>query len=237
MRLGDSGVFGSMRGRRAGRKMGIFLVIILIFVAILTVVIAVGRFFAPIIFQVAENEAKRIAIVTSDRAILEIFNKLDISYDDLFTLEKNDEGKIISLSSDMINVNRVKSEVALCVQERISNIKSTELNLPLGTILGSNLFAGFGPYISFEMMPVGVSVVDIVSEFTDSGINQTHLSISLKVNTDIMLLMPGMRRLSKISCDVPVIDTVILGDVPSSYVNVDREGYEFEDDVLQLAEE
>lgn len=237
MRLGDGSVLGTMRGRRVGRKFSVALLIVL-----LTFVFAFCAFYSleeviPTLSRIAENRAKVLASLTANRAVTEIFEEINFSYSDLISFDKNEEGKIVSLTSDMINVNRIKSAVAINVQEKISAIDKSELEIPLGALLGSDVFAGVGPQICFELMPVGAAIVDIISEFTDSGINQTHLTISLKVNTDIALLMPGYRRLTKVSCDVPVIDTVIVGDVPSSYVNVDREGYEFEDDVLQLAEE
>ena len=48
--------------------------------------------------------------------------------------------------------------------------------------------------------------------------------------------MPAMNKKSTVETTVPIIQTVIVGDIPESYTNVDRDGYQFEDDVLQLAE-
>ena len=237
MRLGDMSLFGTMRARKAGRKMSrAFVVLFLTFVFAFSF-IYVLKTIVPTFTRIAENEAKVIATFTTNRAVEEIFENIDLSYTDLFTLEKNDDGKVIAMTSDMINVNRIKSKVAIRVLEKLSEKDMAKMSVPLGTLLGSDVFAGTGPIIDFELMPVGASIVDVFSEFTDSGINQTHLKVFLKVNTDIALLMPGFRRMTKVSSEVPVIDTVIVGDVPSSYVNVDREGYEFEDDVLQLAED
>ena len=237
MRLGEKSIFGSARGRRAGRKFsGVLVILLFVSIFVFSALYSLNTL-VPTLLRIAENEAKIIGTQTANKAAAEVFDSLKFEYTDLFSFEKTESGKIVALKSDMINVNRIKSAVAMNVQGKISEIKTEELEIPLGALMGSDVFAGVGPFVSFELMPVGAAIVDVISEFADSGINQTHLTISLKVNTDIALLMPGIRRMTKVSCDVPVIDTVIVGDVPSSYVNVDREGYEFEDDVLQLAEE
>lgn len=236
MRLGSGSVFKTARGRRNGKKAVKLFCLLLFFFALVILYFYLIKNFVPQLGRVAENNAKVIAINASNNAVFEVFDELDTAYTDLFSFTKNEEGRVLAMTSDMINVNRIKSTVAVRVQEKISSIDETELKIPLGTLMGSNVLAGAGPKIGFKLMPVGAAVVDIVSEFSEAGINQTRLVITLKINTDIALLMPGYRRIAKVCCDVPVIDTVIVGEIPSSYVNVDRDGYDFEDDVLQLAE-
>ena len=156
--------------------------------------------------------------------------------DDIIILIKNDDGTISAAQSNLAGVNKLKALLIQKIQEDILNTSVTEITIPLGTLLADDIFAGLGPYIHIPLMPYGISTIDFESEFEDSGINQTRLTINLNIKTNIELLIPTAHTSSVVSTTVPVIQTIIVGDVPGSYTNVDREGEAYEDDVLQLAE-
>ena len=85
-------------------------------------------------------------------------------------------------------------------------------------------------------MPYGTAETNIITDFSESGINQTKLDVSISVKADLSILIPTIRKKSTVETTVPILQTVIVGSVPNSYTHVDRDGYAFEDDVLQLAE-
>ena len=189
----------------------------------------------PAFAALAENRAKELAARIINEVVVQQFAQ-ETDYDDIVSFERSDDNKINAVKSNLAGVSKLKSDLSLDILQKISALNGQQLSVPLGSLMGSDLFAGFGPEIPFEIKPYGTVNTDIQTEFTEAGINQTKLDVTISVKADMSILMPTMRKKSTVETTVPVIQTVIVGDIPQSYTNVDRDGYAFEDDVLQLAE-
>ena len=190
----------------------------------------------PTFAALAVNHAKNVAIRTIHQTISENVSQKQIEYDSIVLLERNADNSITALKSNLAGISKLKSDLNLEIVENISQINQDTLQVPLGSLLGNDLFAGLGPKISFQIMPYGTAETDIVTNFKESGINQTMLDVSVKVKADLSVLMPTLRKKSTVETTVPVIQTVIVGDVPESYTHVGREGHAYEDDVLEVLE-
>ena len=71
---------------------------------------------------------------------------------------------------------------------------------------------------------------EIDSEFTSVGINQTLHRIYLNLDCSIGILTPFKPIHQKVSSKVLLTETVIVGEVPSTYYYYDNLGFQ---DVLQ----
>lgn len=180
------------------------------------IVFAVVRM-KPILLNVASarasNMVNRIVIAAVDEAMAS--GKLD--YDDLVTLETGAQGNVIALKSNMTAANRLQSEISTDILQRMSDISTTELRIPLGTLSGVTLLAGRGPALSIKMQTVGSAYAAFRNEFASAGINQTKHQILLDVDVYISVLLPGFFTSTKVSNEVAVAETVIVGSVPDSY--------------------
>ena len=105
----------------------------------------------------------------------------EIRYDQLIFFEKDNEGKITALQTNMAEFNRLQSEIVSDILERLSEVSTSELSIPLGTLTGTALLAGRGPSVSVRMQFVGSSSARFENEFTEAGINQTKHRIILYV--------------------------------------------------------
>lgn len=188
----------------------------------------------PAFCALAESRAKELAVFAIHEAIAEKFSQEE--YLDVVQLERDAENKVGAVRSDMARFSKLKSELNLEIQKNLSSLDKSTLSVPLGSLTGSELFCGLGPDISFEVKPYGTVLCDLATEFTEAGINQTMCDVAVSVKTELAVLMPTLQKKSVVETSVPVAQTIIVGDVPQSFTHVDREGKEFEDDVLQLAE-
>ncbi len=188
----------------------------------------------PAFCALAESRARELAVVAIHEAIAEKFSQEE--YKDVVQLERDADSRVGAVRSDMARFSKLKSELNLEIQKTISSLDKSTLSVPLGSLTGSELFYGMGPDISFEVKPYGTVLCDLATEFTEAGINQTMCDVAVSVKTELAVLMPTLQRKSVVETSVPVAQTIIVGDVPQSFTHVDREGKEFEDDVLQLAE-
>lgn len=188
----------------------------------------------PAFALLAENRAKQIALRTINETVVELFSNEQTDYHDIVEFERNDDNSINAVKSNLANISNLKSRLNLEILKKIAEKDSSELSVPLGSLMGNDLFAGLGPSISFRIKPYGSVITDITTDFTDAGINQTKLDVTVKVNADFSVLMPTMRKNSSVETTVPIISTVIVGDVPENYTNIEREGLAYEDDVLEV---
>lgn len=230
MRLGNRKL---VTYRRKTQKSFAPLILLFVLIATICYMLIVVR---PTFMALAENKAKELAITVIHRVVSESLRQNAPDYGDIVVLERNDANSVTAVKSNLATIGTLKSDLNLSVMEAISSIDSTTLKIPLGSLLGSDLFAGTGPAVSFRVKPYGTAETDILTDFTEAGINQTMLDVTVAVKADLSILIPTIHKKSTVETTVPVLQTVIVGNVPESYTHVDRDGYDFEDDVLELAE-
>lgn len=190
----------------------------------------------PSVTAMAKSRAKEIALAAINRAVAEKLAQENIAYSDFVEFTYSADGSIASVQNNLSGISAIKSDLAIEVGEAISEISKDTLSIPLGTLSGIDILYGTGPDISLEIKPYGYAEADLKTKFRDAGINQTVFEVTAEVSAEIGVLMPTIRAGEQVKTSVPVISTVIVGDIPDSYTNVDRQGYEYEEDVLELAE-
>ena len=159
------------------------------------------------------NTVNRIVSEAVDEAI----ETGNITYGDLISFEKDNEGKISAIYSNMAAFNRLQSRILDIILARIDQVPARELSIPVGSLTGSVLLAGRGPSISVRMESVGSSSAWFENEFTSAGINQTKHQIVLNIDVAVSILLPGFSTATVVSNAVTVAETVIVGSVPDTY--------------------
>ena len=104
-----------IRNKKTKKTIKIFLIII---IAILTVKYSLDSAL-PIFDTLCENEAKSIATIVSNDQATNVMR--EHSYDELFTIEKDAEGNITMIKSNVIPINEIISDVANKIQIDLDN--------------------------------------------------------------------------------------------------------------------
>lgn len=212
-----------------------FLIFTSVIVLFMVLVIYIFGVFRPAFLSYAENQAKQIAIFAINNAVSGKLSSEKIDYRDIVEFERDNENNINAVNSNISGISKIKSDLSIEITEKIAKLPKQTLKIPVGSLLGSDFFAGVGPDISFDIKPYGIAMCDVQTDFTESGINQTKLDVTVNVDANVSVLMPTVRRAAKVKTSVPIISTVIVGKVPESFTHVDRDGYAFENDVMDLA--
>ena len=95
---------------------------------------------------------------------------------------------------------------------------------------GISAFSGISPNFKIAMERAGNINAKIDSEFTSVGINQSMHRIYLDLDCAVGILTPFKTINEEVSSKVLLTETIIVGEVPSTYYNYDNLGFE---DVLQ----
>ena len=158
---------------------------------------------------------------TVNRIVSETVNeaveKGTFEYDRMISFEKDNNGSITAVKSNMTEFNRLQAVILKEVLSKVSEVSTRELSIPIGSLTGSSLLAGRGPRLTVNMETVGSSTAQLENEFSSAGINQTKHCILLRVDVSVSILLPGFATATKVSNAVTVAETVIVGDVPDSY--------------------
>ena len=93
-------------------------IIIILIIAFSTVKIVLDAVY-PIFDTLCEAKAKSIATIVSNEQARNVMK--EHSYDELFTLEKDNNNNITMVKSNVIAINEIISDVAVKIQEDIDN--------------------------------------------------------------------------------------------------------------------
>ena len=185
--------------------------------AVLAVMIFAPIQMRPILVSLATTRVSNMVNRIVSEAVDEAIDGGNITYSDLITFEKDSEGRIAAIYSNMAAFNRLQSNILDIILARIDQVSARELSIPVGSLTGSVLLAGRGPRISVRMESVGSSSANFENEFTSAGINQTKHQIVLNIDVAVSILLPGFSTATTVSNAVTVAETVIVGSVPDTY--------------------
>lgn len=205
------------------KKTGMIFLLLFILSFFIGSFLYIDRTLRPTITVLAETKALEIANKSINKSVSEVV-KGQINYTDLVNVQMDSEGKITMLQANTVLMNSLASDIALEIQDELKKIKSTSSYIPIGTALGSPILAKYGPQIKVSIEPIGTVYVDFKTKFESSGINQTRHTIYIEANTKVKVVIPLTTSTQEVNVQIPVCETIIVGDVPQSYVNIPETG-------------
>lgn len=217
-----------MKNRKIDYKSNNFKKNLIIVSAMFLLSVLIGSFIyvdtslRPTIKVLAETKALELANRSINKAVGEIV-KDKIDYSDLMHTKLDSDGKLTMIQANTIMMNKIASDVALKIQEELKQVKTTTSYIPIGTALGSPILAKYGPQLKVSIEPIGTVSVDFKTNFESSGINQSRHSIYLEAKTQVKVVIPLTTSTKEVKSKIPICETIIVGDVPGSYVNIPEE--------------
>lgn len=142
----------------------------------------------------------------------------NIQYNRIVYFEKDLNGRITALKTNMSEVNRLKTDILNRINDEILAMDSSMLGVPIGSLFFSEFFSGRGPSIPVEILAIRNSDASFSSDFSTAGINQTLHQLNLQVCVDVAVLVLGETKNFTVSSQVVVAETVIVGQVPETYL-------------------
>lgn len=200
------------------RKQKIVKIFIIMVIAFSTVKIVLDAIL-PIFDTLCKDKAKSIATIVSNEEATNVMK--EHTYDELFTLEKDKDGNITMIKSNIIAINEIISDVAVKIQNTINQRGRENIEIALGSFTGFKLLSGKGPGVPIKISSIGNVETDLRSEFSEKGINQTLHRVYLQVDCEVSILTPYNSISEKISNQVLLIENVIVGKIPSTYYNLE----------------
>lgn len=139
-----------------------------------------------------------------------------IQYDRIVFFEKDLEGRITALKTNMSEVNRLKTAILNLINDEIMEMDTSAIGIPLGSLILPEFLSGRGPAIPVQILSISNSDAGFESFFTEAGINQTLQKLTMDVSVDVTVLVLGKTESFTVNSQVVVAETIIVGQVPDT---------------------
>ena len=205
-------------GKKVKAKVILFIIILIIVFNLF--IYAFDRSITPTVLVVADAEMRAKCMEIINNTIINEYSK-QFKYEDIVRIEKDKNDNIVMLKADTLKMNKIACDVAIIAQKELKGLGSVGIKVPMGYILKNNILANLGPSITFKMQPIGYIETKYLSEFESAGINQTRHKVYVSVKTKIRVIIPMRSNDIEIKSEMPISETIIVGKIPNTSVNLD----------------
>ncbi len=202
--------------RRQGRKLVTAILGLLILTAVIFLMFR-SRY-RDVIQELAETQVKNTTSDLTNDAIAKQIADGIIQYDRIVYFEKDLDGRITALKTNMSEVNRLKTDILNIINDEILALDTSDIGIPLGSFFLPELLSGKGPAIPVHILSIRNSDATFLSKFSQAWINQTLHQLTMVVSVDVAILVLGQTESFTINSEVVVAETVIVGDVPNTFL-------------------
>ena len=189
-----------------------------VFVAVSLGFLMLRSRYRDVIRDLAETQVKNTTSDLTNDAIAKQIDEGIIQYDRIVYFEKDLDGRITALKTNMSEVNRLKTDILNLINDEILALDTSDIGIPLGSLFLPELFSGKGPSIPVRILSIRNSDASFASSFSQAGINQTLHQVTMIVSVDVAVLVLGQTSSFTVNSEVVVAESVIVGDVPSTFL-------------------
>ena len=190
-------------------------------IALLAGIVLLDARMRPVIENMAAYQAKVFTSKIMNEAMLAQLEKSGVQYDDIIHVVQKNDGELSSIQTDMVEVNRLKTEMTKAVVEKLEDRDSQSVQVPIGSLMGVQLTSGRGPKIEIRVIPVGYAHTELYNNFISAGINQTLHQIMIKTSVKTTVIVPGYTVQTETVTNFCIAETVIVGSVPEAFTQID----------------
>lgn len=176
----------------------------------------------PIFASMASTRVQNVMTQRLEQTINDYITGQNVTYQDMVTLEKDENGNITALTSNMSRLNALRNGILLEVSKSVETVEAQELSLPAGNLTGLSFLSGRGFALPVRIVSLGTAKAEFRQSFSAAGINQTHHQIMLSVTVTVSVLLPGETLTTQVETEVCAAETVIVGSVPQTYLQLNQ---------------
>ena len=190
----------------------------------LLVIAALDNALRPMVTTLAQAKTENVVTGIINDAVMETLSAEAVAYQDLVTLERDSSGQVTLLSTNSAKLNALRTQILQTVLEKVDALNSEDLGIPLGIITGLATASDWGPDLPVQVLATATPTAEFRNVFTSEGINQTLHQVMLDVQVKITLLIPGGKTDTQVNAEVCVAETLLLGQVPDTYLELPAAG-------------
>ena len=191
---------------------------VIIFAVLLAGFLSFRGKYRLVIGELAQTQVKNTTSDLTNDAIARQIAAGNIQYDRLVYFEKDLEGRITALKTNMGEVNKLKTDILNIINDEILALDHSDIGIPLGSLFLPEFLSGRGPSIPVHILSIRNSDAVFLSDLSQAGINQTLHKLIMEVSVDVSVLVLGQTSSFTTTSEVVIAETVIVGQVPDTYL-------------------
>lgn len=176
-----------------------------------------------VIGDLAQTSVKNATSDLANDAVAQQIENGNIQYDRIVYFEKDINGRITALKTNIGEVNHLKTDILNIINGRILALDAADIGIPIGSLFLPEFFSGKGPAIPVHILAIRNSDATFSSNFIQAGINQTLHQLVMEVNVEAAVLVLGETSTFQVSSQIVVAETVIVGEVPNTFIQTGEE--------------
>ena len=205
--------------KHSGRKKWIILA------AVLAAVIGIFLFFhknvSGLLYSLSEATVRAAATEAVNDAVSQTLTWNNIDYNKLVTVTRGEDDRVLSVEANAQSVNLLARQTVTLSMANLASACEEGVKVPVGAFTGIEFLAGFGPSVTFKIIPVGSVSCDFRSSFDTAGLNQTLHSIYMDVTAAVSVVMPSKTEEITVVTQVLICESVVVGEIPDAYLKGD----------------
>lgn len=178
--------------------------------------------FRPLADGLMQTQLDNQASSAINEAIQEQISDGEIDYDKMVTIEKDAAGNVTAMRANIGEINFLRTRILTRIDEKLMDLSIEELGVPVGSVVLPELFSGRGPNLPVRVIAVRTSDAAFRNEFQEAGINQTLHRIFFDIHVVVTILSLEGRQEIPVDASVLVAETVIVGQVPTTYIDMEE---------------
>lgn len=203
-------------------KMPIIAAVMLVIILVTAYLLIDARIKGSIL-ELAQAKAQLKVVELINQAVYEKVVQ-ETEYKDIVNVHKDDEGRIVMIQANTVILNQIMAKTISEVIAGLDKLDEETIRIPLGQITGITFLSGSGPRIEVKIIPSKQLSVNVKDKFEQAGINQTRHQIYLIINSKVKMAVPLMSKEIHVTTTIPMAETIIVGEVPETYVNFSGSG-------------
>lgn len=210
-------------------KLGFFIVLC----GVLMFLIVTDSIIRSIIKDYPMTVATGVMTKMMDSAMDNVLSIAKLEPSDVDDVLYSKDGNVISVETNTTELVKIKTAFSEKLNEKLNEYGNViQVKIPIGTIIGNEYTLGKGPKISFNLQFSCTVNTELKSVFYDAGVNNTLHSVELNVTNNIYIIIPWGYSSETVETSYIIAETVIVGDVPDAFTNINGADDEITDDIV-----
>jgi len=172
----------------------------------------------PVVRENAKYIVKNEVTIMINECVGDYISKNNIAYSDLITISLNDKKEVVSIETDTIAINKLKSNITNAIANDLKDSRGEKIRVSLGNLLDSYILDHIGIEFQVKLTDYGFIETDISTSFKSTGINQTLHRINLKIKVDVNINVGTLYQTETVETEILLAETVLVGNVPEFYL-------------------
>lgn len=173
--------------------------------------------FKPTLEELAEYECRAIVVQTMNDAVSQEMEAHPQRYEELYQLEYGNNGVLQAVSSNTLALNQARAALIRAVEDALSDLEQTSLEIPFGSLTGITALGGLGPAWELTLLPDAYVEGTLQEEVQSVSVNRTQYTITLDLQVTISMVLDGNTSTAQVCARIPIAGILLNGDTPTYY--------------------